>query len=561
MKTTEQIKEKLDIASVIGNYIKIEKSGINWKARCPFHNEKTPSFFISSERQSYYCFGCGEKGDIFTFVEKFEGLDFRGALESLAEKAGVEIKNLAKEERVDKKDELLSVLKEASNLYSENLKLNKVGKDYLESRGLTEESIATWNIGYAKDEWRDTHDKLIQKGYSKEILLEAGLIKKVENEEKFYDTFRDRIMFPISDSAGRVIAFSGRSLKKDDKTPKYLNSPETKLFYKSETLYGFHLAKNHIRKLDYAILVEGQMDIVLAHQAGTQNTVASSGTALTKLHLEKILKLSKRIVLCYDSDKAGQNATYKAGKLALSLGMEVKVATLREGEDPASTIKESKEEWYESLKNSKHLVDYALDKAMEEKDEKIKSNIVRENVLPLLSQVQSNIEVSQYIKKIAMRLRVDESAVKKDFEKAVIEEKATEDNKKEGYAQEYTSPKTDLKRIIMSLILLEESKYKEESNIRKKLKDIIGEEELNTLSLSFESEKEALLFEGDTHCGDKGIRLIGEDILKRIETSTLKQRLQEKARVLDDVSITKEEELKIVEEMREIQKKIEQITK
>ncbi len=561
MKTTDQIKEKLDIASVIGNYIKIEKSGINWKARCPFHNEKTPSFFISSERQSYYCFGCGEKGDIFTFVEKFEGLDFKGALESLAQKAGVEIKNLPKEERFDKKDELLSVLKEATNLYSKNLESNKIGMDYLKGRGLTIESIKEWNIGYAKDEWRDTHDNLIQKGFGKDILLEAGLIKKVENEEKFYDTFRDRIMFPISDSAGRVIAFSGRSLKKDDKTPKYLNSPETKLFYKSETLYGFNIAKNYIRKLDYAILVEGQMDIVLAHQAGTQNTVASSGTALTKLHLEKILKLSKRIVLCYDSDKAGQNATYKAGKLALSLGMEVKVASLKEGEDPASTIKENPEDWYTALKSSKHLIDYAIDKAMEEADERLKLNAIKDEVLPLLSQIQSSIETSQYIKKIAMRLRVDESAVKKDLEKVILEEKNLQETKKEGYTIEYESPKIDLKRIIISLIFLEELKHKEESTIRKKLRDIIGEEELNTLSVSFESEKEALLFEGDTHCGDKDSGEIADDILKRIEINTLKQQLQEKARILDDTSIKKEEEEKIVEEMRNIQKKIEQITK
>jgi len=248
-------------------------------------------------------------------------------------------------------------------------------------------------------------------------MLQTGLIKKVPDESKYYDTFRNRIMFPISDSVGKVIAFSGRALKEDDKTPKYLNSPETKLFYKSEVLYGFNIAKNHIRKMDYTVLVEGQMDLVMSHQAGVLNTVASSGTALTELHLRKIQRLSNRVIIAYDSDSAGQKAARKAAEMALILGMEVKIAVMPEGEDPASVVKVDPQKWVTSLKESEHFLDFILNKAVKENKDRNLTKEVLKNILPLVSLIKSEIEKSQFIKKIAQKIKVNEDAVWNDLNK------------------------------------------------------------------------------------------------------------------------------------------------
>ena len=211
-------------------------------------------------------------------------------------------------------------------------------------------------------------------------------------------------MFPISDSAGRVIAFSGRALKEDEKTPKYLNSPETKLFYKSEVLYGFNIAKNYIRKLDYAVLVEGQMDLLLSHQASVFNTVASSGTALTQLHLKKIQKLSNRVIIAYDSDSSGEKAARRAALMTMSLGMEAKITILPKGEDPASVIQNEPENWKKALRESEHFVDFALNKAVKENEGRNLTKEIIKNVLPLVSLIKSEMEKSQFVKKIALKI-------------------------------------------------------------------------------------------------------------------------------------------------------------
>jgi len=504
----EQIKERLDIVDVISSYLKVEKAGINFKAKCPFHNEKTPSFFISPTRQTFYCFGCGEKGDIFSFVEKFESLDFKGALQVLANKAGVELKNFRMEEKPEKKDKLFEIMERATKFYEEELKKNKKVLEYLRKRGLSQTSILRWQLGFAPDGWRNIHDYLIEKGFSKEDLLLAGLIKKVPNQIKYYDTFRNRVMFPISDSTGRVIAFSGRALKEDDKTPKYLNSPETKLFYKSETLYGFNIAKNHIRKQDYAVLVEGQMDLLMSHQAGVLNTVASSGTALTELHLKKIQKLSNRVIIAYDSDPAGEKASNRAAELALSLGMEAKIASLPEGEDPASVAKENPEKWKNALKKSEHFTDFVLNKAAREKEGRNLTREILKSVLPLANLIESDVEKSQFIKKIALKMRVGEEAVWNDLKK-----------------------------------------------INTKTKDFENTKIFN----DYKDEKEALIFEAERYGLKIDIKKTNEDISRRIELRELKQKLQEITILLDDKSVSKEDEKKLKSDLRKIQQRIKNI--
>ncbi|HEY4528638.1 MAG TPA: DNA primase, partial [Candidatus Paceibacterota bacterium] len=288
------IKERLGIAEVLSGYVKLQKAGVSFKARCPFHNEKTPSFFVSPLRQSYYCFGCGAKGDIFSFVEEVEGLDFLGALKFLANKAGIELEYRGGDSKTEK-DKIGNILEEATKFFEKGLVDNDSARRYVASRSISEESIGDWRIGYAPAEWRSLFSHLESMGYGKDLIIKAGLAKISDEgtHKEPYDVFRDRIIFPLADQNGRIIAFSGRALSKETE-PKYLNSPDTPLFTKSETLYGLDRAKEQVRKKDYAVLVEGQIDLVLSHQAGVKNSVAASGTAFTRMHLERLKRFSSR---------------------------------------------------------------------------------------------------------------------------------------------------------------------------------------------------------------------------------------------------------------------------
>src|SRR3989344_6178626 len=323
----ELIKERLSITEVIGAYLGLEKAGSNLKAKCPFHNEKTPSFFVSPTRGSYYCFGCGAKGDIFSFVQAFEGLDFMGALKTLASRAGVEL--IPENPRVrTERERLLSLLDTAVLFFQKSLGENEQARAYLSKRGISDETIQSWRVGFAPDSWHACSEFCLQKGFTADEIARAGLSKTEKG--KTYDRFRSRVMFPIFDSAGRAVAFSGRILgKESEQIPKYLNSPETSVFSKSRVLYGFDRAKNEIRRKDFTMLVEGQMDLLMCYQAGFKNTVASSGTAFTREQLEMLKRLSKRVLMVYDADKAGIQASLRSASLALSSGMEVKVAALQ----------------------------------------------------------------------------------------------------------------------------------------------------------------------------------------------------------------------------------------
>ncbi len=414
------VKERIDIVDLIGGYIKIEKAGSNFKARCPFHNEKTASFHISPARQSYYCFGCGKKGDVFTFVEELEGTDFKGALKLLADKAGIELEFTPKENK-DERDRLYEVLDEASKFFEENLSNSIEAKDYLISRGISEDTIKKFRIGFIPDEWRLLRSHLVAKGYTDEELVKAGLIKRNEDGKgEHYDVFRGRIIFPLADASGKIIAFSGRGLA-TDAVPKYLNSPDTILFTKSDVLYGLDKAKDSIRKKNYAILVEGQMDLVLSHQAGIDNTVASSGTAFTSMHLERLKRLSPRIILAFDADQAGEKAAEKSTALGLNLGMEVKVALLPEGKDPADLVRESEDAWKDVLRKSIMAIEFFLIKVIErESDPRKQGKEIEKRILPLVAMVQSAIERSHFISLIASRTRIREEVLWEDLKRVRI---------------------------------------------------------------------------------------------------------------------------------------------
>lgn len=427
MSSVETIKEKLDISDIIGSYIKLEKAGANFKALCPFHHEKTASFLVSPSRGTYYCFGCGAKGDMFSFVQEFEGVDFITALKQLADKAGVKLEDYPRNSAEDAfKKRLHRVLESATKLFEENLEEEPEAFTYLEKRGLSKETIKEWRVGYAKNEWRALYDRLTEKEYTENEIQKAGLIKEssgeggvgAQNKKKMYDVFRGRIVFPLRDPAGEVIAFSGRILVDDGKSPKYLNTPETILFNKSETLYGLDKAKVPIRKLDYAILVEGQMDLLMSHQAGFGNTVASSGTAFTEAHLRKLQKLSNRIMLAFDADKAGFVAALKSATLAMSLGMEVKIARLPKGSDPAELIKKGIEGWKDALRNAEHLIDFHLGEFLRDKgDKRTLAKNVEKRILPYLTLLRSSIEQSHFVSTIAKKTGLREEAIWADLRK------------------------------------------------------------------------------------------------------------------------------------------------
>lgn len=412
----ETIKERLGIAEVVEGYVKLAKAGSSFKGRCPFHNEKTPSFFVSPLRGSYYCFGCGAKGDIFTFVEEMEGLSFKEALKNLAERAGVELKGAPSREAKSERERLKDVLVVASEFFVTKLGEHEEARNYLLSRGIGAPTITAWKLGYAPAEWRALYTHLLALGFTKEVLLKAGLAKPVTGAAKEpYDVFRDRLIFPLWDSNGDVVAFSGRALAKETE-PKYLNTPETVLFAKHELLYGLDKAKGEIRKKNYTVLVEGQIDLVLSHQAGITNTVASSGTAFTAAHLERLKKLSQRIILAFDGDKAGEAAAEKAAILALSLGLEVKIARLPEGSDPADVIKRDSEAWKEILRHAKPAPEHFLDLILErEKDRRKAGKAIEGKLLPVIALLGSAIERSHFVSLIASRTGVKEEMVWEDL--------------------------------------------------------------------------------------------------------------------------------------------------
>src|SRR3989344_3174924 len=423
--SVDQIKSRIDILSLVESYIKLEKAGKSWKGKCPFHNEKTPSFFVSPERGSYYCFGCGASGDIFTFVEEFEGLDFKGALKLLADKAGVVLETYSKEAKETKseKEKLYEVMEEATKFFEENLKSSKEALEYLKSRGLTDKTIKDFRIGYAILDWRKLYEYLKSKNFTDPEIEKAGLAKKPDDKSKaMYDRFRGRIIFPMSDSSGRIIAFSGRILIDDGKSAKYLNSPETLIFNKSAALFGIDKAKDSIRQNDFSILVEGQIDLVLSHQAGFKNTVASSGTAMTDSTISKeniinnlglICRLSKNIVLGFDADKAGVNASNRFAKIALSLGMDVKVASMKDGLDPADIIsKNGSDAWREAIRNSKHFITFMLERILKDAsgDGRKAGFGIKERLLPFVNDLESSIEKSHFIKLISDASGIAEKA-------------------------------------------------------------------------------------------------------------------------------------------------------
>lgn len=411
LSQTEEIKARVDLVDLIQEYIKLTPAGVdNFKALCPFHNEKTASFMVSKDKQIWHCFGCSEGGDIFTWLEKTEGMDFPEALRVLAKKANVKLE-YHQPESSNEKTKLLDVCKQTTDYWHDLLLKDKQAefvRDYLSERGLQKETILEWQLGWAKDSWDDLMNHLKELGYSEKEIFNAGLIVKSDQGKGYYDRFRNRLIFPINNHHGQVVGFTGRTMADED--AKYINSPQTLIYSKSYILYGIAKAKSYIRKQDYAILVEGNTDVIAVSQAGTKNVVGISGTALTIEQINILKRYSNNVMIGFDADSAGQKATLRGLDLAWQQGMNVKIIKLKAGKDPDACIKEDKQLWLDSIKEAINIIDYYFeiilkDLDLSRSDHKKKAAI---GLLPIIAKLPDVIDRSHYIQKLAARLAVSD---------------------------------------------------------------------------------------------------------------------------------------------------------
>ncbi len=554
----EQIKERLSIAEVVGSYVKLEKAGSNLKAKCPFHNERTASFFVSPARGSYYCFGCGAKGDILSFVQAFEGLDFMGALKTLAARAGVEIVREDPRQRSER-ERIFALLEAVTQFFQEELSRSPDALAYLHRRALADETIKSWRLGFAKDAWHSCLEFCRAAGFTDAEIEKSGISKTEKG--KTYDRFRSRIMFPLFDSSGRVIAFSGRILgKESEQIPKYLNSPESSVFSKSRVLYGFDRAKNEIRRKDFTMLVEGQMDLLMCHQAGFKNTVASSGTAFTQEQIGLLSRLSKRLMLVYDADKAGIQASLRSANLALSQGMEVKVAALPAGVDPAELILKDLARFKESLRTGTQIIDFYLEVLLKEGlTDHTLSRAIKERLLPLVAALDSSIERDHFIARIANRTGVREAAIREDLSKYTVEKPVDRGSP----VQSSFTPRRNLtERLLIGLVFWQDKADKpliDTQQLRENIERIRGPASAHQLFAEGTSISEELIYQAESYYeGNQHVEAAVAELLDTFEEDSLTEELGQAMSALAQAEAQKNEEKKrkLLSQCQELTKRL-----
>ena len=421
----EEIKNKLDIVDVVNSYIKLKKAGVNYQACCPFHSEKKPSFFVSPVRQMWKCFGCSKGGDIFAFVKQIEGVEFGDALRILAQRAGVELRRQDPELQTARK-RLYEICELSCQFFEKQLGASKMGKqaqEYFLKRGIELESQKAWRLGYAPDSWNGLNDFLIKKRYTKEEIIKAGVAVK-NDKGNFFDRFRRRMMFPIFDLNSQVIGFSGRVLLEQDvKMGKYVNTPATILYDKGRTLYGLNKAKVEIRRQKACILVEGNIDLILSHQMGIKNIVATCGTALTPYQLDILKRYSENLILAFDMDVAGDTATKRGIDLAQEKGFDIKVVVLPDGKDPANVIADNPENWGKALDSAKAILDFYFNNAFAKFDQETAQGKkeISKILLPVLKRIPNKIVKFHWIQKLAQELKTREKDILDELEKVKIE--------------------------------------------------------------------------------------------------------------------------------------------
>ena len=411
----EEVRARTDIAEVISGYIPLKRAGKNFKALCPFHHEKTPSFMVNPEKQIVHCFGCSEGGNVFSFIMKYDHLEFPEAVRLLASKTGVDIPVSPREKgKVSLFQDILKVNLQAATYYHDLLMRSpeaQRARQYLKKRDINQDTAETFKLGFANVSWDGLLRYAKRSGIQEELLITAGLI--IKGEKGFYDRFRDRIIYPIFDTLDRVVGFGGRSLM-ETATPKYMNSPETETYKKERQLYGLNISKEYIREADYALLVEGYMDLLSLHQAGVRNVVATCGTALTREQARLIRRYIEEVIILYDSDSAGEKATLRGLDLLIEEGLNVKIAVLPQGEDPDSFVrKNGKEKLLRLIARAKGLFDYKvglLRSRYEIKTPEGKAKFVEE-LSPTILRLKNAVLRSEYLKRLAEELKISEDAL------------------------------------------------------------------------------------------------------------------------------------------------------
>ena len=412
----DEIKVRIDIVDLISEYINLKQAGTNWRALCPFHNEKSPSFMVSRDKQIWHCFGCSEGGDIFSFVQKIEGLDFPAALRLLAQKAGVKL--VAQDPQlVSQHNRLLDICQLATDFWHKvllELPQALTARKYLAERRGKEETIDEFKLGYAPESWDTTLNFLKSRKYTENEIFLAGLAVKKDRGEGFYDRFRDRIIFPINSVVGNPVGFSARTMKKDEKEAKYINTPQTTIYNKSLILYNLDKAKVEIKKQGVAVLVEGQMDALTSFQAGVKNVVATSGTALTRDQITILKRYSDNLAIAFDTDAAGESASRRGIDLALEQEMNVKVITLPFGKDPDECIKHNPQDWVEAIKGAKEIMVYYFDQVAKKFDLNSAGGKKKaaQVLLNVIAKLGNKIEQTHWLQKLADRINVSEQVLR-----------------------------------------------------------------------------------------------------------------------------------------------------
>lgn len=405
----EEIKSHIDIVEFISDYVALKKSGQNYKGLCPFHSEKTPSFMVSQPKQIFHCFGCAAGGDVVSFLMKHDNLPFGEALQYLAKKSGLKITDSAFDKNFSaKRQKILQVNEEAMKFYMRALRQSNTAMAYLKQRGISEDALTTFSIGYAPDQRNTLSLHLKKMGHSDSILMNAGLA--VADGKGCRDWFRGRILFPICNMRNDIVAFGGRVM--DNALPKYINSPETEIFKKSETLYAINLSKDEIRKKGYALIVEGYLDAIMCHQHGFKNTVAPLGTALTSRHVHKLKSLTNMVVLVFDSDDAGVSAARRSLSILCETDIRAKVLLLPPGEDPDSFLRKTgSEPFSKSLSSAQSTIEFLLSSAKGERIE-----VVRE-ALVMIASMKDLLQADELVRELVDRSKINEAVLRSELEK------------------------------------------------------------------------------------------------------------------------------------------------
>ena len=459
----EKIKSQNDIVDVISERVRLKKAGRNFTGLCPFHNEKTPSFSVSQEKQIYKCFGCGEAGNVISFVMKEKNLPFIEAVKYLANRANIplEMNNGEKSQSAKKKDLLYRINVEAAKFFFSNLMNNQNAKEYFLNRGIKEETIKKFGLGFANDSWNSLMFYLRKKGINDTLLEEAGLISVNKEKGRKYDRFRNRVMFPVFDYQGKVIGFGGRVL--DDSKPKYLNSPETLVFQKGTNLYGLNFALKHNMSERYFVIVEGYLDLISLHQYGITNVVASLGTALTINQARLLKRYADKVIISYDADMAGQMATLRGLEILRTAGFDVRVLNIPQGKDPDEYVRSNGKEAFLKLINSAEpLIDYRMKKAEEGIDFKNSQSLIlyAKRIMEIISDLDP-VEKDVYIKKASENTGIKEQTLY-DILKSKMKdnrENNFRNNKEEDRSKLYVEPGfLKAERAILK-IMLENKEY------------------------------------------------------------------------------------------------------